>query len=152
MKKQDEIDFLIAIYLAKETVKISEAEREVWKLRRGAFDRFDIDGNRRAECVKKFRKPTPIEISIDLGMHYKRARYSCLKWRNAGWFEFGLSWRNGRLTEAGKIAAEIFKITEDAFEETRQHLERIKENPDYSLRPETLGQIEMRRIVERDAS
>lgn len=46
--------------------------------------------------------PCFLKASEKLGMHYRRARALALKWTERGVYDYGVSWRVGRLTNAGR--------------------------------------------------
>lgn len=47
-------------------------------------------------------EPCFLDASKELGMHYRRARALALKWTENGIYDYGVSWRVGRLTDAGR--------------------------------------------------
>jgi hypothetical protein len=46
-------------------------------------------------------RKTPREIAQELGMHWKRATYLCLKWSYKDWYEYGVCADLGWLTPKG---------------------------------------------------
>lgn len=50
--------------------------------------------------------PTLLEISRELNIPYKRARYLALKWERKGLIEYGVAWRVPWITPRG-MSAEI---------------------------------------------
>ena len=56
---------------------------------------------KRGKLSVEFIRESAFRISERLDIPYKRARYICLKWSGKGWYEYGVSWRVGWLTESG---------------------------------------------------
>jgi hypothetical protein len=52
-------------------------------------------------------RPSAVGLSQSLNMNYKRARYIFLKWTDRNWFDYGVSWRVGWLTEEFWEMAEL---------------------------------------------